>query len=108
MLSLIGSYLTAGRRERERALIKGREVAAEYGTEAARLGLSASEATEAFLTFRTPVLEGINRWLRDRQPSSREADELLRRANHFMDQVLVSMASSHESYPRADVSGAQA
>src|SRR5581483_8491974 len=98
MLSLVGTYLTGGRRERERAMAKGRDVASEYGTEAARLGLSVSEATQAFLTFRTPVLEGINRWLREHQPAPREADELQRRANHFMDQVLLSMASSHESF----------
>jgi excisionase family DNA binding protein len=95
MLSLIESYLRSGKRERERSLVKGREIASEYGAEAARLGLTYTEATEAFLLFRAPVLEGLNRWLRDRQPSRRESDELFRRANHFMDQVLLSMAASH-------------
>jgi excisionase family DNA binding protein len=98
MLSLIGAYLTGGRRERDRSLEEGREVASEYGAEAARLGLSLSEATEAFLLFRTPVLEGLNRWLRDLQPHRRQADALARRANHFMDQVLLSMATSHDAY----------
>jgi hypothetical protein len=97
MLSLIGAYLTAGRRERDRSLAEGREVAAEYGAETARLGLSHAEATEAFLLFRTPILDGISRWMRDRGPARREADDILKRANHFMDQVLVSMASAHEA-----------
>ena len=96
MLSLVCAYLTGGRRERERSLAEGRDVAAEYGTEAARIGLSLPQATEAFLLFRTPVLDGINRWVRERQPIGREADELMRRANHFMDQVLLSMAAAHE------------
>jgi hypothetical protein len=107
MLTLVATYLTAGRRDRERALAKGRDVASEYGSETARLGLSVSEATKAFLTFRTPILEGINRWLREHPTAPREADEVHRRANHFMDQVLLSMASAHESYQPARASGAQ-
>jgi excisionase family DNA binding protein len=98
MLSLIGTYLTSGRRERERTLGESREVATEYGAEAARLGLSLSEATEAFVLFRTPVLEGLNRWLREHELKRREAETLIGRANHFMDQVLLSMASSHDAY----------
>ena len=98
MLSLVCAYLTAGRRERERSLAEGRDVALEYGAEAARLGLSLREATEAFLLFRTPVLDSVNRWLRERGRNGRESDEMLRRANHFMDQVLLSMAGAHERY----------
>lgn len=105
MLSLVCAYLTAGRRERERSLAEGRAVAAEYGAEAARLGLSLPEATEAFLLFRTPVLESLNRWLRERGSTAREADELPRRANHFMDQVLLSMAGAHERYQTAATEG---
>ena len=98
MLSLIGTYLTAGRRERERSLMEGCAVAVEYGAEAARVGLSLSEATEAFLLFRTPVLESLERWLRDRRPAGRAGDRFARRANRFMDRVLLSMASSHAAY----------
>ena len=97
MLNLIGVFLTGGRRERDRALEEGRDVAIEYGAEAARLGLNLPRATEAFLLFRTPVLESLNRWVSDRQPPRREADELLRRASYFMDQVLLSMAGTHEA-----------
>jgi len=97
MLTLVSTYLTANRRERERCLAEGREVAMEYGAEAARLGLSLPEATEAFLLFRTPVLEGLNRWLRKGSPTPREADELHRRVSQFMDQVLLSMAGAHEA-----------
>ena len=51
MLGLVCTYLTGGRRERERSLAEGLEIATEYGAEAARLGLSLPEATEAFLLF---------------------------------------------------------
>lgn len=97
MLSLVGAYLTGGRRERDRSLAKGREIAVEYGAESARLGLTLPQATEAFLLFRTPVLEGLNRWLRRRSAAQPESAELLRRANLFMDQVLLRMAASHDA-----------
>jgi hypothetical protein len=98
MLNLIGTYLGGGRRERERSLAEGRELASEYGAESARLGLTLPQATEAFLLFRTPVLESLNRWLRERAATQRETEALPRRANQFMDQVLVSMAAAHEAY----------
>jgi excisionase family DNA binding protein len=97
MLNLTANYLGGARRERERSLAQGRELAAEYGAESARLGLTLPQATEAFLLFRTPVLESLNRWLRERPATQREAEALLRRANQFMDQVLVSMAAAHEA-----------
>jgi hypothetical protein len=106
MLGLVCTYVTAGRRERERSLVEGREVAEEYGAEAGRLGLSLPQATEAFLLFRTPVLESITRWVRARQLAGRDADELLRRVNHFMDQVLLSMASSHDARREEHAAGA--
>ena len=106
MLSLVGAYLTGSRRERERTLAESREVAAEYGVEAARSGLSLSEATEAFLLFRTPVLESLTYWLRTLQSPGKEADAVLRHANRFMDQVLLTVASSHDEY-RARYGGPQ-
>jgi excisionase family DNA binding protein len=105
MLNLIAAYLGGARRERERSLAQGRELAAEYGAESARLGLTLPQATEAFLLFRTPVLESLNRWLRERPATQREAEALLRRANQFMDQVLVSMAAAHESCRSSRSSG---
>jgi excisionase family DNA binding protein len=108
MLNLISAFLIGARRDRARTLLEGRDVAAEYGTEAARLGLSLPQATEAFLLFRTPVLEGLSRWVGDRQTDAREGDDILRRANYFMDQVLLSMAASHEAARLSSESGARA
>jgi len=96
MLNLLTTYLVASSStEREHALGRGRELAAEYGAMATRLGLSLAEATEAFLLFRNPVLETVHQWLSG-QPPSRPAGEMLGRVNHFMDQVLIVMTSAHE------------
>jgi excisionase family DNA binding protein len=97
MLQLLSSYvISASRRERERCLDRGRRIAADYGTTAARLGLSLAEATEAFVLFRNPILEMVHRWLQDQPRPNQVTTETLRRVNHFMDQVLLSMATEHE------------
>jgi hypothetical protein len=97
MLGLLSSYAVAtSRRERERSLRSGREVATEYGELAASLGLSLAQATEAFILFRAPVLEAVHRWVRDQRDSAAQAGDSLKRVNQFMDQVLLAMATAHE------------
>jgi excisionase family DNA binding protein len=98
MLNLLTTHLvgtTAA--ERDRALIRGRELAAEYGAMATNAGLSLAEATEAFLLFRNPVLETVHEWMGTQTQPSRQAGDMLGRVNHFMDQVLIVMTSAHET-----------
>ena len=97
MLNLLINHLTASNpTERESALGRGRELAAEYGEMATRLGLTLAEATEAFLLFRNPVLETVHQWLGQQVPPSRQAGDTLGRVNQFMDQVLIAMTAAHE------------
>src|SRR3954451_9432082 len=97
MLNLLTVYLAASNAaEREQALTRSRDLAAEYGEMATRLGLTLAEATEAFLLFRNPVLEVVHQWLGEQVPPSRQARETLGRVNQFMDQVLIAMTAAHE------------
>lgn len=97
LLGMLSSYvITESQAECERSLRRGREVAAEYGQLAAALGLSLSQATEAFLLFRGPVLDTVHRWVQEQPRPSATAHERLKRLNHAMDHVLLSMAASHE------------
>ncbi|MBI4491843.1 MAG: helix-turn-helix domain-containing protein [Chloroflexi bacterium] len=97
MLNLLTAYVVApSRRERQRCLEEGREVATQYGQQAADLGLSLTDATEAFLLFRNPVLESVSQWLRAPHAQNVQTGEVLKRMNHFMDQVLVALAAAHE------------
>ncbi|MCC7103509.1 MAG: helix-turn-helix domain-containing protein [Chloroflexi bacterium] len=102
MLQLLTVYLVAGRRERERCLAQGREVAERYGAQAASLGLSLPQTTEAFLLFRNPVLETVTRWFREQPSARRGPEDVLRRVNTFMDEVLVKMSAAHEAAGRAN------
>ncbi|MCC7367645.1 MAG: helix-turn-helix domain-containing protein [Chloroflexi bacterium] len=97
MLNLLTTHLVATTSpERDDALVRGRELAAEYGEMANRLGLTLAEATEAFLLFRNPVLETVHQWLGAQTNPTRHASDMLSRVNHFMDQVLVVMTAAHE------------
>jgi hypothetical protein len=97
MLNLLTTYLIAtSASEREHALARGRDLAAEYGAMATRLGLSLAEATEAFLIFRNPVLETVHQWLGEQSQQSRQSGDILGRVNQFMDQVLIVMTGAHE------------
>ena len=97
MLNLLTTHLAAtSPAERESALSRGRELAAEYGEMATRLGLTLAEATEAFLLFRNPVLETVHQWLGTQSAPSRHASDMLSRVNQFMDQVLIAMTAAHE------------
>ena len=107
MLRSLSAYLVAeGRREQQRCLKQGRDLAAEYGDLAAGAGLSLAEATEAFVVFRHPVLEGLQRWLREQGGSGLLMGEMLRRVDHFMDGALVGMATAHERRTASALAGA--
>jgi hypothetical protein len=106
MLRSLSAYLVAdARREQQRCLRQGRDLAAEYGDLAAGAGLSLAEATEAFVVFRHPVLEGVQRWLREQGGSGLLMGEMLRRVDHFMDRALVDMATAHERWTATDTAG---
>lgn len=98
MLNLLTSYLVgATASERERALVRGKDLAAEYGAMATHSGLSLAEATEAFLLFRNPVLETVHEWMGSHPQPPRQAGDMLGRMNQFMDQVLIAMTAAHET-----------
>lgn len=97
MLNLLTTHLVAlTPAERDDALVRGRELATEYGEMATRLGLTLAEATEAFLLFRNPVLETVHQWLGAQSTPTRQAGDMLGRVNQFMDQVLIAMTAAHE------------
>lgn len=105
MLNLLTTHLVAvTSAERADALVRGRELAAEYGEMANRLGLTLAEATEAFLLFRNPVLETVHQWLSGHAASARQAGDMLGRVNQFMDQVLIAMTAAHERGPQRGAS----
>ncbi len=94
--NLVIEYVAAGKRA-ERALLLGEaeKMGALYGAQASKAGLSLAETIEAFLFFRTPVLEAIAAHLRRRSADVNDVTAAFREASAAIDQVLVALVSSH-------------
>ncbi len=94
--NLVIEYVAASKRvERELLLGEAEKMGALYGAEASKAGLSLAEAVEAFLFFRTPVLEAIAAHLRRRAADVSDVTAAFREASQAIDQVLVALVSSY-------------
>jgi excisionase family DNA binding protein len=100
--NLVIEYVAAGKRA-ERALLLGEaeKMGGLYGAEASKAGLSLAETIEAFLFFRTPVLEAIAAHLRRRSADVNDVTAAFREASAAIDQVLVALVSSHREDAQA-------
>jgi excisionase family DNA binding protein len=93
---LVIDYVAAAKRA-ERALLleEAEKMGALYGAEASRAGLSLAEAIEAFLFYRSPVLEAIAAHLRRRSADVADVTAAYREATAAIDQVLTALVASH-------------
>ena len=89
-------YVAAGKRA-ERALLLGEaeKMGALYGAEASKAGLSLAEAVEAFLYYRTPVLDAIASHLRRRAAELSDLSAAYREATAAIDGVLTALVGSY-------------
>ncbi len=95
---LVIEYVSARRRaERDLLLEEAEKMGALYGREASAAGLSLAEAVEAFLYYRSPVLEAIASHLRRRSADISDVTVAYREATAAIDQVLVALVGSHRS-----------
>jgi excisionase family DNA binding protein len=93
---LVLEYVAARRRaERDLLLDDAQQMGALYGAEASRAGLSLAEAVEAFLYYRSPVLEAIGAHLRRRAADVTDVTAAHREATQAVDSVLMALVSSY-------------
>lgn len=93
---LVVEYVAATKRaERQLLLEEAEKMGGLYGAEASRAGLSLAETVEAFLFFRSPVLDAIVGHLRKRSADVADVTAAFHEANAAIDQVLVTLVSSH-------------
>jgi excisionase family DNA binding protein len=96
--NLVVDYVAAARRaERELLLEEAEKMGGLYGAEASRAGLTLAETIEAFLYFRSPVLEAITGHMRRRSADVRDVTSAYREANQAIDRVLLSLVSAYGS-----------
>jgi hypothetical protein len=98
--NLVLEYVAAGKRsERELLLGEAEKMGALYGAEASRAGLSLAEAVEAFLFYRSPVLEAIAAHLRRRAAELADLTTAYREATAAIDGVLTALVASYREEP---------
>ena len=101
--NLVIEYVAATKRaERELLLAEAEKMGGLYGTEASASGLTLAEAVEAFLYYRSPVLESILAHLRRRVAEVSQVTAAVREANAAIDQVLVALVASYREQEPAD------
>ncbi|MCL4459953.1 MAG: helix-turn-helix domain-containing protein [Chloroflexi bacterium] len=108
-IELLSEYLSH-KRSREHSLREGHRLGEEYGTALAQLGLSASEAIESFLFFRSPVLNAVVQSIRQNDILNQEQmAAILEQTNRFIDELLLATAESYqrnkEDQPRPEGAG---
>ena len=93
---LVIEYVGASKRaERQLLLEEAEKMGGLYGGEASRAGLSLAETVEAFLFFRSPVVDAIAGHLRRRAADVADVTAAVHEANAAIDQVLLALVTSH-------------
>ena len=93
---LVIEYVAASKRsERELLLQEAERMGGLYGSEASEAGLTLAETVEAFLFYRSPVLDAITGHLRRRAAEVSEVTSAFHEANAAIDRVLVALVASH-------------
>jgi excisionase family DNA binding protein len=98
LLTALGAHLSASSpRLRQRALAQARQLGAGYGLLARELGATPTEAVEAYLLFRRPLLDVLARNLAVRRDPADQLGRIMRDAERFMDGVLVGITTETAS-----------
>lgn len=99
MVDLSIRYLS-GRGDREALLAESRVLGREYGRYSARAGLTTSQALEAFLFFRRPVFNAVNRYIERENLTHNRSCKILDELTAYMDEVLLATIKAHEESSR--------
>jgi excisionase family DNA binding protein len=86
----------SGRGDRDAVLREGRGIGQEYGQISAESGLSTVDALEAFLFFRRPVIQAVNRYIDEENIPSKHAARIINELTRYLDDVLIATISAHQ------------
>jgi excisionase family DNA binding protein len=85
------------------ALEQARHIGEEYGADLARLGFPLSDALEAFLLHRAPVLNAVTEFMKNKELHSRTI-KVIPEINHLLDETLLALVEAHQRYTTDKVS----
>jgi excisionase family DNA binding protein len=82
----------------ENGSAEARSIGYEYASRAHRFGLNAVDAAQAFLFFRTALLDSvIGVYQETNAPSARAWADILRKVNSFADQILLHLLETYQA-----------
>lgn len=85
----------AGRGVSAQLLEEGRRIGRRYGTLSAAAGLTPPDAVEAFLFFRTPVIQAVTRFIEEENIPAKRALRIFAEITQVLDQVLIATVAAH-------------
>lgn len=98
LLSIIIQYVTKPSLRAD-ILQQARQLGGELGGELAKLGLSLTEALEAFVLHRTPVLSAAIELVKKKEPVNKRALAAIAQITYLIDQILLSLVDSFQRPP---------
>jgi len=97
LLNLIIKYITEPSK-REETINSTHETGTDLGETLARLELPLTDAVEAFLLHRDPIMNAVTHLLRKREAFTGRVIEAIPMVAHVMDEALVSLVAAHQRY----------
>lgn len=85
----------SGRGDRERTVDEARAIGRRYGAISAAADLSATDTVEAFIFFRSPVMQAVEQFIEEENLPAKRVVRIFAELIHFMDQVLVATIAAH-------------
>jgi excisionase family DNA binding protein len=94
LVDLAVRFIT-GRADHAQIADEGRAIGRRYGSLSAEAGLSATDAVEAFLFFRYPVIQAVTHFIDEENLPAKRAVRIFAEITQFMDQVLTATVAAY-------------
>jgi len=97
LLEVTIRYITEPSR-REEIIKLIRDVGHDHGETLAKLGLPLTDAIEAFILHRTPMMNAVTHLMRKREAYTKRVVEAIPLAAHVLDEALVALVAAYQQY----------
>jgi hypothetical protein len=97
LLDVINRYITEPSK-REEVIMLARDVGREHGETLAKLELPLTDAVEAFIMHRDPMMNATTQLMRKREAFTGRVIEAIPMVAHVMDEALVALVAAHQRY----------
>ncbi|MBI4285588.1 MAG: helix-turn-helix domain-containing protein [Chloroflexi bacterium] len=107
LMNLITRYVSEPSK-REEIMLSAHEIGDDFGTTLCGLGLSLTDAVEAYIRHRDPIMQATTHLMRRRESPTGRVVEAIPLVSHVMDEVLVALVASHQQHRNRTPAGRSA